>query len=831
MRRSLRICAVVLGGPLLLLGPSRATAQDVDPNLWGVDGRVFAIARSGNTVYIAGDFGRVGPNSGGGVPVSRSDGAPLRPYARVVGRVFAAIPDGDGGWYIGGRFDGVGGLPRSNLAHLLADGSVAAWNPGTDGVVEAMARKGQTIYVGGCFTNIGGRPRNNLAAVDAVTGTVTDWDPNVLGVRFFGGVDVYTLDVQGHTVYVGGVFTVIGGKQRNGLAAVDARTGLATDWAPEAELGAWVNTLAVSGDVVYVGGPFRTLGGQPRKLIAALDLKTGRATAFDAHASGTWPNEYFPFPNVYTLAVRGNTLYVGGNFDHMGGQPRNNIAALDARTGAALDWNAHLEGGYYAYVYSLAIRDNVVYAGGGFSGIGGRKQSWIAALDAKTGLATDWNPRPNSSVLKVAASDNSVYLGGYFTSVWDWQPRRNIAALDATTGAVKPWDPNPDGTLIQALAISGGTVFAGGNFSNIGGQARRGIAALDTLTGAATDWDAHASAPIGAIVVSGRTLYVGWGASMIGGKTRTGAAALDTETAQVTAFDPETDGPVYAIAVKDSTVYLGGFFERVGGKPRRFVAAVNATTGAVTPWNPGVSSFINALAVIGTTVYVGGAYFEIGGQPRNSLAAVDAKTAAVLPWNADPSPGSRVAAYVYALAAIGNTLYVGGDFSAIGGQPRRNLAAIDVVTGSALSWDPQPDGLVWSLAVTDNLVYVGGGFTRMGLSPCSGLAAISPAGTRAILKTVTPIVSTSVAQELKLSVPNPAGSWAPVRFTLPWVAPVSLAVFDLQGRRVAKLLDQDLLPAGAHEVALPAANWPAGVYFCRLEARGAVITRKLVLAR
>jgi len=37
---------------------------------------------------------------------------------------------------------------------------------------------GSTLYVGGFFTSIGGQVRTGIAALDAATGTVTDWNPS-----------------------------------------------------------------------------------------------------------------------------------------------------------------------------------------------------------------------------------------------------------------------------------------------------------------------------------------------------------------------------------------------------------------------------------------------------------------------------------------------------------------------------------------------------------------------------------------------------------------------------------------------------------------------------
>lgn len=79
--------------------------------------------------------------------------------------------------------------------------------------------------------------------------------------------------------------------------------------------------------------------------------------------------------------------------------------------------------------------------------------------------------------------------------------------------------------------------------------------------------------------------------------------------------------------------------------------------------------------------------------------------------------------------------------------------------------------------------------------------------------------------------PNPFRASATIRFALPAAGPVSLAVFDVQGRRVASLLDHALRPAGMNEVSVRPDGWRDGFYFCRLEAGDATAIQKMVLLR
>ncbi len=808
------------GGALLFLalGTTPAATQAVDPNLWGTDGTVTAIARSGNTVYIGGAFTQVGASSGYGVPLSKMTGEALRPYPKVAGGyVFAVAPDGEGGWYVGGDFAALGGLPRSNLAHILVDGSVAPWDPSPDGWVSAIAVCGTTVYVGGKFTRIGGQARNLIAAVDATTGVATDWNPEADRPSpnpYQYGPFVLTVALSGPTVYVGGYFSHMGGQNRNCIAALDATTGVAASWDPVPD--GEVNVLAVSGNTVYVGGSYWSIGGQPRNHLAALDASTGLATAWNPGVDRPW--EYGGFPRlVQALAVRRDTVYVGGAYFTIGGLGRQGLAAVDATTGAVLDWNPNpAGGGPYAYVDALALSGDTLYVGGYFQAIGGQNRLCLAALDAGTGAATTWDPRPNNEVYALAVSDEAVYAGGTFTSLGDWAFRNNVAALDATTGEVTPWNPNAAGYIVNAVAVDDSTVYVGGDFGSIGGQPRVGLAAIHAATGAATGWDPRVNGTVEALALDGNTLYVGGGFSSIGGQPRRCLAALDVTSGAVLPWVADANDKPTALAVGRGTVYACGFFGQIGGQSRNGLAALDAVTGATTAWNPAPDSYVNAVAVRDSTVYLGGWFSRIGGQPRSCIAAVDARTGLATDWN----PGAND--QVEALAVSGNTVYVGGFFRTIGGQARTAIAAVDATTAAVTDWNPGRDGIVWSLRTYGSTLYAGGMFSGMGDLPSSNLAAVSIPG---------PPVEPPLPFALVQSIPNPARASALIRFTLPEATAVTLSVYDVQGRRVARLLDHEPQQAGRHDVPVRADAWRPGVYLYRLEAGGRSATRKMLVVK
>jgi hypothetical protein len=78
--------------------------------------------------------------------------------------------------------------------------------------------------------------------------------------------------------------------------------------------------------------------------------------------------------------------------------------------------------------------------------------------------------------------------------------------------------------------------------------------------------------------------------------------------------------------------------------------------------------------------------------------------------------------------------------------------------------------------------------------------------------------------------PNPFREATTIPYRLPAEGPVTLAVFDALGRRVAVLVDA-VQPAGAHRAVLDAAGLPAGVYLVRLDAAGRTATQRVLRLR
>ncbi len=797
-------------------------AQWTDSTLWGVHGNVAAVARVGNTLYVGGSFNTVGPNSGGGVLLDRQTGEPVAGNPRVAGAVKAVVPDGSGGWFIGGVFAGVGGVPHRNLAHVLPGGEVAPWNPVVDGTVYALVLSGNQLYLGGSFTAVDGMARASLAAVDAESGQVLDWHADA-------NAAVYALTLGTRALYAGGDFSTMASVTRNSVAALDPSSGAVTSWNPDVGFeGApgKVRALAVAGDTVYIGGDFISVGPQLRHRVASIDALSGAATSWDPDASAPL-DDIAGDPIVEALAIRGTSIFVGGYFDSIGGQARSGFAELDRVAGTVSNLQPIPSA---VDISALSVQDSTLFLCGGFTTIAGQPRRFCAELNLRTGLPTAFAPRPDEPVDVLAASGVGVYVGGglFFSIGQQWRTRRGLAAFDLKTGAVRDWDPNPDGLFTGALLATHGKLYVGGYFSTLAGQVRYGLAAFDTTTGALTDWNPVANSVVGCLAVAGDTLYVGGYFTTMSGQPRARLASFDLNTGALTSWNPSPDWDVYGMSISQGVVYIAGIFGSIGGYTRKGAAAVDAVTGAILPWDPEADLYCLTTAVVGDTVFVAGAFNTLGGLPRGGLGAVDRTTGQVLPWTADSDNS------VYCLAVLNDTLFVGGGFSSIAGQSRSGLAALDLRSGAVLPWNPDLGSNAWlgkdtgggagALEVVDHTLYFGGGFWRAGMLPATCVAAVSFAPPPAA-------PPRPLAFALLQNFPNPAQAATTVRFELPDAARTMLTIYDIQGRRVATPLNGAVIQPGPHEVNLPLGTLRPGMYLYRLEAGSRTATRKMLVVR
>jgi WD40 repeat protein len=745
------------------------------------NGIVEAVAQSGNHVYIGGLFTLVGPTTGPAVATDRTTGEydPAMPKVSGSGAyVSAVVSDGHGGWYVGGHFTHVGGVPRRHLAHILPDKTVDPnWNPDPSGsgVNSIVLGPDGTIWVSGGLGQIGANrvARDGIAALDPRTGDATSWQTTFQGPPPPDQGYIATLAIHDGKLYVGGYFAGVGGQPRNNIAALDLRTAQVEPFnpSPNAVGTVWAFAFSPDGTVLYTSGSFTTIGGQSRNSLAALDPATGSATAWNPNPTGKTTNCNTRGESALAVAPSG-LVYYGACFTSIGGQSRTALAALDPTSGNATAWNPNPSGqafnvlSTHTAIYALSLApDGTVYVGGNFTQIGGQSRNNLVALDPGTANATSWNPRALYPATTIAADGTGqVYVGGDFAAL-DVKPRIDIAAIDTTTGTLEPFTADAtSSTEVFALGVAppgspkAGTVYAGGTFSMIDGQARNVVAALDPVTGQPTSWDPHPDFSLSALTVApDGTVYIGGGFTRIGSgvapAVRNGLAAIDPTTGQPTSWNPapaSTNGTLpgidaMALAPSGGTLYVGGIFSSIGAQvpqpSRQNIAALDLTTGNATAWNPGANSSVGTIAVApgpGGPVYLAGAFTTIGAnnQTRANIAAVDPATGNVTNWNPNPTGTPLSQAGLIGSFGLGadGTVYIGGSYTGIGATPAQHVAfaGLDPSTANSTSFDLGLDPLtqpsINAATVGPNgMLYVGGALAGTDLSPQWNFASFGQA--------------------------------------------------------------------------------------------------------
>lgn len=224
--------------------------------------RVDSMLLDGERLYVSGDFETPVPGYNGTVALDATSGVVLGNFEI----------DGDQ------EVDSLSRPFHSDALFVCQYVYVGALDPETgaplpwsitpnDEVVD-LALVGETLYLGGEFLLIDGQLRRHAAAVDAQTGSLLAWDPEVEGGT---STRVNAVTEVGGLIYLGGYFDTVGPDYRVNLAAVDPLTGAATPWAPGSP-GNDVLDIAGSDEFVVAVGRFFSINGLSRPNVAAFAL-------------------------------------------------------------------------------------------------------------------------------------------------------------------------------------------------------------------------------------------------------------------------------------------------------------------------------------------------------------------------------------------------------------------------------------------------------------------------------------------------------------------------------------------------------------------------------
>ena len=407
--------------------------------------------------------------------------------------------DADGLRLAGLRRRAPSASPRGDLArapHSTANNNAGLninWHPVPEGSVQSLAGAGSTVYIGsGSFVD--SLPQPAIIGVNATTFMSTD-TPSFAPVLGRGRQQlpsgqtsgVRAIGASGADVVAGGTFTTAGGVDRRNLAAIDLTTGQPTPFDPPMK-GMFSalrpsTPLPLTNDgLVWAGGEFLTEGPNPRTYLAAFDASTGAIASFHRDPNvgalgGSARSSRRARPSTSEAASRRSAGCPGAT-----SLPFMNVPGQD---GTVLPFDVDVDGP----VRSLALAGDTLYLGGQFQNVNGalaalkRERHNLAAVDPTTGLARAWDPDAHGAVNALAIEGNTSSPAASSTR--------------STAGAACSGSPHSTNRTARrapgsrrrragavARGVTGPTLFAGGDFANAGGVPRSGIADFDAQTGA-----------------------------------------------------------------------------------------------------------------------------------------------------------------------------------------------------------------------------------------------------------------------------------------------------------------------------------------------------------
>lgn len=281
------------------------------------------------------------------------------------------------------------------------------------------------------------------------------------------------------------------------------------------------------------------------------------------------------------------------------------------------------------------------------------------------------------------------------------------------------WDvaigqPGMDNEVL-ALAAYDGDIIAAGTFTTAGGVDVNRIARRDSVSGQWHSLAGGANNQINALYVHGGDLIAGGAFTMIGGKTIDRIARWDGSEwhSLGTGFNAGFNGPgsgVLAIGEFDGELIAAGGFTASGAQP---IARIARWDSALEEWKPfgvglgtGSSQRIHAVATFQQQLYAGGRF-----------AVDDLLGPQVARWDPDSGQwevlGGLSGAWVLALAAHEDSLFVGGSFTVTtgDGQSLNSIARVDGASGEWTSAGALTGGIVMGFGMHNGDLLTTGGFS------------------------------------------------------------------------------------------------------------------------
>lgn len=592
------------------------TSQVLDLDV-KIHGEVNTMELFSDKLYLGGSFDAINEFGEYGTQLDKSTGninifcdAP-NSYVKV------SEPDGNGGYFISGNFNMVGDSLRFKLAHINADGKVSSWkcdlsHPGGTEVRDLLVHD-DFLYLVGDFSRMNGKRRENGARVDLLTGDVDAWDPNISGVPT-------CIEIHNGSIYIGGGLYMdrAGAWVRNG-GVVDLSASVLMPEADDIDYS--ISNSTPDGDGgFFIEGGIQTVGDSSVSGIIQLD-SNGALTDFtidsETEMGGSSSIQYSN--GILYIAANSSGLYAvdaNGSLVETG-LPNFSNLSID-RMEMAGD-NLVLIGEFIdddefdkLTIKIVSLVDNQV-------------------LDFEPVITKGPLPPPGTSrKFDVELVGDTLFIAGNFVDI-DGEEVSKLAALDINTGDVLNFLPVISGRSTE-LASHENYLFVGGYPGIINGQQTGKLAVLDSQTGELLNNDSffHSGSLIStettALKIFDDTLFVGLSStdqSSSFSHFRNYAFAIDPQTQEYLEFNPGAVGDVQTISKNGPALFIGGQLEHLGGDSIRGFAAYELESGEFLQDEIIFHGIINSLEAYDDLLLAAGSYIKVFEGQQKSIVAFD----------------------------------------------------------------------------------------------------------------------------------------------------------------------------------------------------------------
>lgn len=541
-------------------------------------------------------------------------------------------------------------------------------------------------------------------------------------------------------VYVGGSFSVMGGVSRINLAAFNAITRALQPFSPVIG-GAPIADMLFLNDVLYVAalGAIVTAAGPVRQGVAAFDLN-GNLLPWDPSLNGP----------AYALATDGTSIFIGGSFTTVGGNPYDRIVKVDAAVGTPDGGFAASANGQVSDLFWDAPSSSL-YAVGQFTTANATARNFAARFDA-AGALLPWDPNLSAAGNAVLIANGLSYVGGFFTTVNGGTTRNGVAVLDPATGVADPQDFGmTTASSVFSLGYNpvNGMLYVGGGIGTVQGEEPEGMFVVDPATGALQLPLTSFNSPALYFAFSSTWVVIaGFFNQFLGDFLTNGSFfAFNTGSVERSAYSAPVgfnqaqesmanDGTNIYVAGPGSTVATGanGSFARNG--LTRFDPSGNVDAAFAPDF--GATGIVNKVIVSGGLIYAAGRFTSVNGTPRDGFAVLD-MAGALQPMDLglSMSPPYAIGVDVFDMRIDATHIYLAGTFLWVNGSgvnSQASVARFDRATGVwDATWTPAVlpvfnTGWVYSIELDGTYAYIGGDFATVGGQPRLNLARIPLAG-------------------------------------------------------------------------------------------------------